>query len=48
MTATRAAGLLDAVTPAGAAAVTRWQLATQLVADICQLDQRIAAVHVHG
>jgi transposase len=42
--AKRAAGLLAAVTPAGPPAVTRWQLATELVADIRQLDQRIAAV----
>jgi hypothetical protein len=32
------------VTPAGAPAVTRWQLATELVADISQLEQRIATV----
>jgi transposase len=34
------------VTPAGAPAVTRWQLATELVADARQLEQRIAAVEV--
>jgi transposase len=44
LTAKRAAGLLAAVTPAGAPAVTRWQLATELVADVRQLEQRIAAV----
>jgi transposase len=44
LTANRAAALLAAVTPAGAPAVTRWQLATELVADVCQLEQRIAAV----
>jgi transposase len=44
LTAKRAAALLAAVTPAGQAAVTRWQLATELVADVRQLEQRIAAV----
>jgi transposase len=44
LTANRAAELLAAVTPAGASAVTRWQLATELVADVRQLEQRIAAV----
>jgi transposase len=44
LTANRAAALLAAVTPAGAPAVIRWQLATELVADIRQLDQRISAV----
>jgi transposase len=44
LTANHAAGLLAAVTPAGAPAVTRWQLATELVADIRQLEQRIAEV----
>jgi transposase len=44
LTANRAAALLAVVTPAGAPAVTRWQLATELVADIRQLEQRIAAV----
>jgi len=44
LTAKRAAALLAAVTPAGAPALTRWQLATELVADVRQLDQRIAAV----
>jgi transposase len=44
LTANRAAGLLAAVTPTGAPAVTRWQLASELVADVRQLEQRIAAV----
>jgi len=44
LTAKRAAGLLAAVTPAGAAAVIRWQLATELVDDVRQLEQRIAEV----
>lgn len=44
LTTNRAAGLLAAVTPAGAPAVTRWQLATELMADARQLEQRIAAV----
>jgi transposase len=44
LTAKRAAALLAAVTPAGAPAVTRWQLATELVADVRHLEQRIAAV----
>jgi transposase len=44
LTAKRAAGLLAAVTPAGAAAVTRWQLATELVDDVRDLEQRIVAV----
>ena len=44
LTAKRAAALLAAVTPTGAPAVTRWQLATELVADVRQLEQRIAAV----
>jgi transposase len=44
LTAKRAATLLAAVTPAGAPAVTRWQLATELVADVLHLEQRIAAV----
>jgi transposase len=42
--ANRAAALLSEVTPTGAPAVTRWQLATELVADVRQLEQRIAAV----
>jgi transposase len=36
--------LLAGVTPAGQPAVTRWQLAGELVANIRQLEQRIAAV----
>jgi transposase len=44
LTAKRAESLLAAVTPAGQPAVTRWQLATELVADVRQLEQRIAAV----
>ncbi|HEX5878058.1 MAG TPA: hypothetical protein VF468_07025, partial [Actinomycetota bacterium] len=43
-TANRAVTLLAAVTPAGAPAVTRRQLADDLIADVRQLDQRIAAV----
>jgi transposase len=46
LTANRAAALLAAVTPAGAPAVTRWQLAAELVADVRGLEQRIAAVEV--
>jgi transposase len=44
LTAKRAAALLAQVAPIGAPAVTRWQLADELVADIRQLEQRIAAV----
>jgi transposase len=44
LTAKRAAALLAAVTPAGQAAVTRHELAADLVADVCGLEQRIAAV----
>jgi transposase len=44
LTTKRAALLLAGVTPAGAPAITRWQLATELVADIRQLEQRIATV----
>ena len=44
LTAKRAAALLAAVTPAGAPAVTRWELAVDLVADVRGLEQRIAAV----
>jgi transposase len=44
LTAKRAAALLAAVTPVGQPAVTRWQLATELLADVRQLEQRIAAV----
>jgi transposase len=46
LTAKRAAALLAGLTPAGAPAVTRWQLATELVADVRGLDRRIAAVEV--
>jgi transposase len=46
LTARRAAALLAAVTPAGALAVTRWQLAAELVADVRHLEQQIAAVEV--
>jgi hypothetical protein len=44
LTANRAAALLAQVAPTGAPAVTRWQLATELVADVRGLEQRIAAV----
>jgi transposase len=44
LTAKRAAGLLATVTPDGAAAVIRWQLATELVDDVRQLEQHIAAI----
>jgi transposase len=44
LTAKRAATLLEAVTPAGAPAVTRWQLAADLITDVRQLEQRIAAI----
>jgi transposase len=44
LTANRAAALLSAVTPAGAPAGIRWQLATDLVQDVRQLEQRIAMV----
>jgi transposase len=44
LTAKRAEALLAAIRPAGAPAVTRWELATDLVSDVCQLEQRIAAV----
>jgi transposase len=44
LTANHAAALLATVTPAGQPAVTRWQLAADLVADVRQLDQRIADV----
>jgi transposase len=46
LTAKRAVALLAAVTPAGAPSVTRWQLASELAADVCQLEQRIASVEV--
>jgi len=44
LTSKRAAALLATVTPAGHPAVTRHELATELVADARQLEQRIAAV----
>ena len=44
LTANRAAALLAQVAPTGAPAVTRWQLAVDLVADVRQLEQRIATV----
>jgi transposase len=44
LTTNRAAALLAGVTPAGAPAVIRWQLATELVDDVRQLEQRVAAV----
>jgi hypothetical protein len=44
LTAKRAAALLAGITPAGQPAVTRWQLAQELVADVRQLEQQIAAV----
>jgi hypothetical protein len=43
LTAKWAAALLAAVTPAGQAAVTRHELAADLVADVCGLEQRIAS-----
>jgi hypothetical protein len=44
LTANRAAALLGQVGPTGAPAVTRHQLARELVADVRELDRRIAAV----
>jgi hypothetical protein len=44
LTTKRADALLAAVSPVGEPAVIRWQLATELVADVRQLEQRIAAV----
>jgi transposase len=44
LTARRAATLLAGVTPAGQAAVTRHQLAGELIADVHHLEQRIACV----
>ena len=44
LTANRAAALLAAVTPTGAPAVTRHELASDLVVDVRRLEQRIAAV----
>ena len=40
----RAAALVGQVTPTGAAAATRWELAQELICDIRDLDRRIAAV----
>jgi Transposase IS116/IS110/IS902 family len=44
LTTKRAAGLLAGVTPAGAPAAIRWQLAGELVTDARQLDERIAVI----
>jgi transposase len=44
LTANRAAALLDQVAPTGASAVTRRQLAIELIADVRELDRRIAVV----
>jgi transposase len=44
LTAKRAAALLTEVTPAGAPAVTRHELAADLIADVRQLERRIAQV----
>jgi transposase len=44
LTARRAAALLAVVTPAGQAAVTRHQLASELIADVHHLEQRVTAV----
>jgi transposase len=44
LTAAKAAGLLGQVTPTGAPAVARRQLAADLIADVEDLDRRIAAV----
>jgi transposase len=48
LTAKRAAALLATVTPAGAPAVTRWQLAADLIVDVRHLEQRIAAVEARS
>src|SRR5215211_3983762 len=45
LTANRTAALVGRVRPAGAAAATRWELAGDLIADIRDLDRRIAAVN---
>ncbi len=45
LTAKRAAALVRQLIPTGAAAVTRWELAGDLIADIRDLDRRIAAVN---
>jgi transposase len=44
LTANRAEALLGQLRPSGAAAMTRWQLAGDLIADVHDLDQRIASV----
>ena len=44
LVASRAAALLGQVTPTGAAGVTRHQLARELIADVRDLDRRIADV----
>jgi transposase len=44
LTAKRAAALLGQLRPTGAAAVTRWELAFDLIADIRDLDRGIATV----
>jgi hypothetical protein len=44
LTVKRAAALLGKVAPTGAAAVTRHQLAGELIADVRQLEQRIGCV----
>jgi transposase len=44
LTANRAEVLLGQLRPSGAAATTRWQLAGDLIADIRDVDRRIAAV----
>ena len=46
LTVNRAAALLAAVVPTSAPAVTRHELADDLIADVRQLEQRIAAVEV--
>jgi transposase len=44
LTANRAAALLDQLAPTSAPAITRYQLAQELIADVHGLDRRIAAV----
>jgi transposase len=44
LTADRAAALLGQVTPTGTPAAIRWQLASDLVADVRDPDERIAVV----
>jgi len=44
LTASRAAALLGQVTPTGTPAITRHQLASDLIADVGDLDRRIAVV----